>query len=94
LSTRVKGGYKFVFIIFITGLYVSGAMAGTLSSVSSAINSMTTIFITDFIKLNEMVIFKNKKSEKFYTWLSKFSSVLFGLLCISFAYVASNLGNL
>jgi len=73
----------------VAGLYVSGAFSGTLSTVSSGINSMTTCLVTDIIRPNFA-----EKSEKFYTWLSKGTSVLFGLLCIAFSYIAANLGGI
>lgn len=69
----------------LAGLYVSGIFSGTLSSVSSGINSMATCFITDLIRPNEETLFKKKKSETFYTWMSKFCSIGFGLLCIGFS---------
>ena len=71
----------------VAGLYVSGAFAGTLSTVSSGINSMTTCLVTDIIRPNEKFIFCSAegKSERFYTWLSKIMSLIFGLLCIGFA---------
>ena len=34
----------------VTGLYIAGAYSGALSTVSSGINSMTTVIITDFIR--------------------------------------------
>ena len=34
----------------VAGLYVSGAFAGTLSTVSSGINSTTTCLVTDIIR--------------------------------------------
>lgn len=78
----------------LAGLYVSGAFSGTLSTVSSGINSMTTCLITDLIQPNELYIFKTKKSERFYKWMGNISSVLFGLACIGFSYIAANLGGI
>ena len=34
----------------VAGLYIAGAYCGALSTVSSGINSMATVIITDFIK--------------------------------------------
>ena len=70
------------------GLYISGAFSGTLSTVSSGINSMSTCLITDLIRPNEKRLFGKAKSESFYTWMSKICSVAFGLLCIGFSYVS------
>ena len=35
----------------VAGLYIAGAYCGALSTVSSGINSMATVIITDFIKI-------------------------------------------
>ena len=67
------------------GLYVSAAFSGTLSSVSSGINSMSTCLITDFIRRNEKRIFGKEKSEQFYALMGKVVCVMFGLLCIGFS---------
>ena len=64
------------------GLYVAAAFSGTLSTVSSGINSITTCFITDFIRLNEKHIFGKEKPDNFYMWMGKIMSVVFGLFCI------------
>ena len=64
-----------------------GAFSGTLSTVSSGINSMTTVAITDFIQPR-----LPHKSDVFFTRLSKLLTVLFGICCIGFAYIAANLG--
>lgn len=71
----------------VAGLYVAGVFSGTLSTVSSGINSMTTCMITDLIRPNEKRLFGKEKSDSFYTWMSKISSVVFGFLCIAFSYV-------
>ena len=63
----------------LAGLYVSAVFCGTLSTVSSGINSMSTCLVTDFIKLNENRIFSTVKSEKFYALLGKIACVFFGL---------------
>jgi len=76
----------------IAGIYVSAAFSGTLSTVSSMINSMSTVFVTDFIRPNEKRIFGNMKTDLFYTSLGKRLCLLFGLCCIGFAYIAANLG--
>ena len=69
----------------VAGIYVSGAFAGSLSTVSSGINSMTTCLISDFIRPNEIKLFGKEKSETFYTYFGKASCVIFGLLCIGFS---------
>ena len=81
----------------VAGLYISGAYCGCLSTVSSGINSMATVIVTDFVKPAEG-FFKSccnfTATERFYLILSKVLSVLLGLACIGFAYIASNLGGI
>ena len=77
----------------VASLFVVGAYGGTLSSVSSGINSMATCLITDFIQPNESffhAIFT--PSEWSYKWIAKISSLLFGLISIGFTYVVDQLG--
>jgi sodium-coupled monocarboxylate transporter 8/12 len=81
----------------VAGLYIAGAYCGTLSSVSSGINSMTTVIVTDFIKPYEKALEARCKfppSEKFYLIFSKLLSAALGLICIAFAYVAHELGEI
>ena len=54
----------------VAGLYVAGAFSGTLSTVSSGVNSIATCFITDFVKLSEGVWIE-PKSDNFYKILRK-----------------------
>ena len=55
---------------------------------------MSTCFVTDLIQPNEYIFFGHKNTDKFYSNLTKFSSVIFGLLCIAFTYLAANLGGI
>ena len=76
-------------------LFVIGAYGGTLSTVSSGVNSMATCLITDFVKPYEKFFQKLccfKMGEKFYTILGKCASFVFGILCILMAYVAAMAG--
>ena len=54
----------------VAGLYVAGAFSGTLSTVSSGLNSIATCFITDFVKLSESVWIA-PKSDNFYKILRR-----------------------
>ena len=80
----------------VAGLYIAGAYCGCLSTVSSFINSMATVIITDFVKPAESYLAKTccTLTEQFYLILTKVLSVLLGLACIAFAYVAANLGGM
>ena len=74
-------------------LFVVGAYGGTLSSVSSGINSMATCLLTDFIQPNQKSCEKYfTPSEKTYKYIAKISSLFFGLLSIAFTYVVDQLG--
>merc|ERR1711892_1212464 len=79
----------------VAGLYIAGAYCGCLSTVSSFINSMATVIVTDFITPNEKSIESRlnfRLTERVYLSLSKCLSVALGLACIAFAYLAANLG--
>ena len=64
-------------------LYIAGAYCGALSTVSSGINSMSTVIVTDFIR----PILQDNKTEQFYLWTAKILSVFLGLSSIAFAYM-------
>ena len=72
----------------VAGLYIAGAYSGTLSSVSSALNSMATVIATDFVKPYY------NGTERFYLLLNKFLSIALGLASIGFSYMASRLGRM
>ena len=81
----------------VAGLYISGAYCGCLSTVSSGINSMATVIVTDFVQPAEGFLTSCCNfvaTERFYLWLGKILSVLLGLACIGFAYIASGMGGI
>lgn len=67
----------------LSGLYIAGAYCGALSTVSSGINSMATVIVTDFLR----PVLQETKTERFYLWTAKILSVILGLSSISFAYM-------
>ena len=67
----------------LSGLYIAGAYCGALSTVSSGINSMATVIVTDFMR----PILQENKTERFYLWTAKILSVILGLSSIAFAYM-------
>uniref|UniRef100_A0A8C5PJJ9 Sodium-coupled monocarboxylate transporter 1 n=1 Tax=Leptobrachium leishanense TaxID=445787 RepID=A0A8C5PJJ9_9ANUR len=69
------------------GLFVACAYCGTLSTVSSSINALAAVTVEDLIKPHTNL------SEKKLSWLSKGMSVLYGILCIAMAAVASYMGS-
>ncbi|RVE56323.1 hypothetical protein OJAV_G00219990 [Oryzias javanicus] len=70
------------------GLFVAAAYSGSLSTVSSSINALAAVTIEDLIKPHMNF------SEKQLSWLSKGMSLLFGVLCIGMAGLASLMGGI
>lgn len=70
----------------VTGIVVSSIFSGSLSTVSSGINAMSCVTMEDFVKPF------TKWSDIRYNWLSKGLVVLYGILSIAMAYLASQLG--
>ncbi|XP_007503367.1 sodium-coupled monocarboxylate transporter 1-like [Monodelphis domestica] len=69
------------------GLFVACVYGGTLSTVSSSINALALVTIEDLIKPHFQSL-----SEKTLSWLLKGTSVLYGVLCIGMAALASLVG--
>ena len=80
----------------LSGLYIAGVYAGTLSTISSGINSASTVILRDFIKPNiesggcysNSIISRTNE-----TILSKIIVLLCGILTMVIAYLASITGN-
>ncbi|KAM6214506.1 sodium-coupled monocarboxylate transporter 1 [Rhynchocyon petersi] len=71
------------------GLFVACAYSGTLSTVSSSINALAAVTVEDLVKPRFRSL-----SEKSLSWISQGTSVLFGVLCIAMAALASLMGAL
>jgi Na+/proline symporter len=69
-----------------TGLFVSSVLSGSLSSVSSVLNSMSSIIWNDFLK--HLNFFKNLNDSK-KTLTVKFIVVVAGVISTGFAVVLS-----
>ena len=69
------------------GLYTASIYSGTLSTVSSAINSLSTVIIT-----SSEISFLQKKLSKKPLFYSKLFVVFFGCLCFITAVLADKLG--
>ncbi|XP_006914616.1 sodium-coupled monocarboxylate transporter 1 [Pteropus alecto] len=69
------------------GLFVACAYSGTLSTVSSSINALAAVTVEDLVKPNFRSL-----SERCLSWISQGTSVLFGVLCIGMAALASLMG--
>ncbi|XP_059469784.1 putative sodium-dependent multivitamin transporter [Neocloeon triangulifer] len=75
------------------GLFVAGIFSGSLSTVSSAVNSLAAVTLEDYIRPILARMGKSEKlSDKNSTFLSKILVLLYGSLCIGMAFVAQNLG--
>ncbi|XP_041109855.1 sodium-coupled monocarboxylate transporter 1-like [Polyodon spathula] len=72
----------------VPGLFVACAYSGTLSTVSSSINALAAVTVEDLIKPYFNL------SERQLSWTSKGMSLLYGVLCIAMAALASLMGSL
>ncbi|KAF3704970.1 Sodium-coupled monocarboxylate transporter 1 Electrogenic sodium monocarboxylate cotransporter [Channa argus] len=70
------------------GLFVAAAFSGSLSTVSSSINALAAVTVEDLIKPYFDV------SEKHLSWISKGLSLVYGVLCIGMAGLASFMGGI
>ncbi|KAK1906378.1 Sodium-coupled monocarboxylate transporter 1 [Dissostichus eleginoides] len=70
------------------GLFVAATYSGSLSTVSSSINALAAVTVEDLIKpYTDM-------SEKHLSWISKGLSIMFGIVCIGMAGLASVMGGI
>ncbi|XP_013391934.1 sodium-coupled monocarboxylate transporter 1 [Lingula anatina] len=79
---------KLAFLPGLPGLFTACLFSGALSTISSGLNSLATVFTLD---LFEQFCCKNM-SDKRATITSKIMSVVFGILMMGLTYVASLLG--
>ncbi|KFO30300.1 Sodium-coupled monocarboxylate transporter 1 [Fukomys damarensis] len=73
----------------VPGLFVACAYSGTLSTVSSSINALAAVTVEDLIRP-----YFRSLSERSLSWISQGMSVLFGVLCLGMAALASLMGAL
>ncbi|KAK2710364.1 putative sodium-dependent multivitamin transporter [Artemia franciscana] len=74
----------------IPGLFVAGIFSGSLSTVSSAVNSLAAVTIEDFLKTTVL----RNTSEKKITLFTKLIALLFGFICLGVAFLAQFLGGI
>ncbi|XP_068615722.1 sodium-dependent multivitamin transporter-like [Brachionichthys hirsutus] len=72
----------------LAGLFVACLFSGALSTISSAFNSLATVTMEDLIKPH----FPNMSEAK-ATLLSKGLALVYGLVCLAMAYIASLMGS-
>ncbi|TNM91409.1 hypothetical protein fugu_019789 [Takifugu bimaculatus] len=70
------------------GLFVAAAYSGSLSTVSSSINALAAVTVEDLLRPYTSM------SEKQLSWMSKGMTLLYGVLCIGMAGLASLLGGI
>ncbi|CAD7011614.1 putative sodium-dependent multivitamin transporter [Ceratitis capitata] len=74
------------------GLFVSGIFSASLSTVSSAVSSLSTVTLEDYIK----PLYKHFKNKPLLdansTLPSKIMACIYGLVCIGMAFTADSMG--
>ncbi|CAF4816881.1 unnamed protein product [Rotaria sp. Silwood1] len=75
----------------LTGLFIAAVMSGSLSSISSGVNSIATIIMEDIWK---PLTPTRLPSDKLQTTISKYMSVALGLLTVLLAFLMSYLTNI
>lgn len=74
------------------GLFVSGIFSASLSTISSAVTSLSAVTLEDYVKPLYRVIFKSTLIESKSTLPTKIIACIYGLLCILLAFGAGSLG--
>lgn len=78
----------------VSGLFVAGIFSASLSTVSTALNSLSALTLEDYFK-NLYLLIKKKPyfaSNNNSAWLSKVLSTFYGFVCIGVAFAMQNLG--
>ncbi|KAH8400730.1 hypothetical protein KR009_000676 [Drosophila setifemur] len=74
------------------GLFVSGIFSASLSTISSAVTSLSAVTLEDYLRPLYKSIFKRPLADSKSTLPTKVIAFIFGLLCIALAFGASLLG--
>lgn len=73
----------------ILGLFVSGVFSATLSTVSSAVNSLAAVTLEDYLK----PCLNTQWSDAKQAFISQILVLLYGAVCLTVTYVAEQLGD-
>ncbi|GAB6020228.1 Sodium-coupled monocarboxylate transporter 1, variant 2 [Chamberlinius hualienensis] len=73
----------------VPGLFVSGIFSATLSTVSSAVNSLSAVTLEDYVK----PLINRPLSETKQAFISKIIVLSYGFLCLALTIIASQMGN-
>lgn len=71
------------------GIFVAGVLCATLSTLSSILNALSTITLTDYIRP-----LRPDMSDYAAMRLSKLLVIVYGIVCIAFVALAANMGGL
>lgn len=74
------------------GLFVSGIFSASLSTVSSAVSSLSAVTLEDYLKPLYKKIFKRPMTDSSTTLPSKIMACIYGLVCIALAFGAGSMG--
>ncbi|XP_030566361.1 putative sodium-dependent multivitamin transporter [Drosophila novamexicana] len=74
------------------GLFVSGLFSASLSTISSAVTSLSAVTLEDYLKPLYKAIFKRTLLDSKSTLPTKIVACIYGLFCILLAFVAGSLG--
>ncbi|CAF3955756.1 unnamed protein product [Rotaria sordida] len=72
------------------GIFLACVFSGALSTLSSGLNSLAAVVLSDIIKF----FYRREMTDKQDVWYSKMLSLVFGVVCILITYLVSLLGNL
>lgn len=78
----------------IAGLFCAGIFSGSLSTVSTALNSLSAITFEDYIKSAYYAIKKEplNTSARDSAFAAKVLSIFYGFICLGVAFLSQNLG--
>ncbi|GIX94654.1 putative sodium-dependent multivitamin transporter [Caerostris darwini] len=82
---------RFNFIPGLTGMCIAGIFSGSLSTVSSALSSLASVSIVDFIK---PICKSPKLTETRVVFIAKVLSFANGIICISLTFLTSKVDSL
>lgn len=72
----------------LTGLFVAGVFSAALSSLSTCLNSMSAVFLEDFVK----PFVKKPLSNTAINWIMRMVVVVVGLICVALVVVVQKMG--
>lgn len=76
----------------LSGLFVAGIFSGSLSTVSSSVNSLAAVTLEDYLKPAYARLKGTPLPEVHGGLISKLLALLYGLLCLGIAFAAQHLG--